>query len=170
MAQYREQGILRRFRVTTVRPHTVLVAQVVVLFTMTLLGTALLFAAAKGLYGLRFGGSLPALVVAFALSTISFFAFGFMIAGVAPTTRTAQTIAMMLFYPMLFLSGAAIPRQIMPETIRHYSQALPLTHVVTLLQGVWLGLGWHHLLPSVAVLGGVLVVGVVVSAITFRWE
>jgi len=46
----------------------------------------------------------------------------------------------------------------------------PLTHVVTLLRGVWAGevLGEH--LTEVIVLLGVLVVGAVVSAKTFRWE
>ncbi len=170
MAQYREQGILRRFRVTTVRPQTVLVAQVIVLFAMTLAGTALLIMVGKGLYHLRFAGNLLSIVGAFALCTLSFFAFGFMIAGVAGTTRTAQVTAMVLFYPMIFLSGATIPRQQLPEVIRHYGQVMPLTHVVTLLQGIWFGQGWGRHLTEVGVLGGLLLLGVVVSAVTFRWE
>jgi ABC-2 type transport system permease protein len=170
MAQYREQRILRRFRVTTVRPHTVLVAQVIVLFTMALLGTALLLTVGRALYHLHISGSLSSIAAAFALGTLSFFAFGFMIAGVAGTTRTAQVMAMVLFYPMIFLSGATIPQQALPASIRHYSQALPLTHVVSLLQGTWRGEAWGQHLPAVAVLGGLLLVGVVVSAVTFRWE
>jgi ABC-2 type transport system permease protein len=170
MAQYREQGILRRFRVTTVRPQTVLVAQVIVLFAMTLAGTALLIVVGKGLFHLRFWGSVLSITAAFALGTLSFFAFGFMIAGVAGTTRTAQVMAMVLFYPMVFLSGATIPRDQLPEAIRHYGQALPLTHVVTLLQGTWFGQAWGKHLVEVGVLGGLLLLGVVVSAITFRWE
>lgn len=170
IAAYREQGILRRFRVTTVRPHTVLVAQVIVLFAMTLLGTALLLGVGKALYHLRVSGSVSSIGAAFALGTLSVFALGFMIAGVAGTTRTAQVIAMVLFYPMIFLSGAAIPQQLFPAALRRYSQALPLTHVVSLLQGTWRGEAWGQHLPAVAVLGGLLVLGVVVSAVTFRWE
>jgi len=170
MAQYREQGILRRLRVTTVRPPTVLAAQLIVLFVMTLLGTALLIAVGRGLYHLRPPSSSLGIGGALALCMLSFFAFGFMIAGVAGTTRTAQVIAMVLFYPMLFLSGASIPSKDLPEVIRHYNQAMPLTHVVTLLRGIWYGEAWGHHLTEVAVLGGLMVIGVVVSAITFRWE
>jgi ABC-2 type transport system permease protein len=170
VAQQREQGILRRFRVTTVRPQTVLVAQVIVLFAMTLAGTALLIVAGKELYHLRFPGSLLSIAAAFALCTLSFFAFGFTIAGVAGTTRSAQVIAMVLFYPMLFLSGATIPRSQLPEVILRYGQVMPLSHVVTLLQGIWFRDAWARHLTEVGVLGGLLVFGVVVSAITFRWE
>lgn len=87
-----------------------------------------------------------------------------------PTARTAQVVAMVLFYPMLFLSGAAIPREVMPVTIRRYAEALPLTHVVSLLRGLWIGESWNQHLTEVGILAAMLVMGVIVSAKTFRWE
>ncbi len=170
IAAYREQGILRRFRVTTVRPQTVLVAQLLVLFAMTLLGTTLLLVVGRGVYHLQMTGSLASIGGAFALGTLSIFAFGFMIAGIANSTRTAQTIARVLFYPMLFLSGTTIPWGVLPKTVQHYAQVLPLTHVVGLLQATWFGGSWAQHMTSVVVLAGLLVLGVVVSAVTFRWE
>jgi ABC-2 type transport system permease protein len=95
---------------------------------------------------------------------------GFVIAGLMPTARTAQVVAMVLFYPMLFLSGAAIPREVMPETIQQYAQALPLTHVVSLLRGLWIGESWGQHLTEVGVLVAMAVIGVIISAKTFRWE
>ncbi|MCH7681849.1 hypothetical protein IID10_21195 [candidate division KSB1 bacterium] len=58
----------------------------------------------------------------------------------------------------------------MSETIRNYAQFLPLTHVVNLLRGLWIGHGWAEHLKEVAVLSGMLVFGVAISAKTFRWE
>jgi ABC-2 type transport system permease protein len=54
--------------------------------------------------------------------------------------------------------------------MRAISKALPMTHVVNLLQGLWFGDPWGKHIVEVAVLAGLLVVGAVVSAKAFRWE
>lgn len=170
MATYREKGVLRRYRATPVRPQAILGAEVLVNFVMTLLGTVLLVVAGVLVYDLQFDGNALAVFGAFVLSALSFFAAGFVIAGVAPTARFAQVAGMVIFYPMLFLSGASIPLQELPEAVRSFSRFLPLTHVVTLLQGLWFGEPWGDHLTELAVLFGVLIGGVLLSAKTFRWE
>lgn len=170
MAAYREKGVLRRYRAAPLRPQVILGAEVLVNFAMTLLGAILLVVAAKVVYNLRFEGNAPAVLASFALACLSFFSVGFVIAGLAPTARLAQIAGMVVFYPMLFLSGATIPLQELPETVRSVSRVLPLTHVVTLLQGLWFGESWGDHLTEVAVLLVMLAAGVVVSAVTFRWE
>ena len=170
MASYREHGILRRLKATPLRPQAILGAQVIVIFLMTALGMALLIIAGKMVYGLRFEGNPLSVLAAFVLSCMSFFALGFVLAGLLPTARTAQIVAMAIFYPMIFLSGAGLPREILPQNIREFAQVLPLTHVVTLLQGLWRGqsLGDHVL--EIGILSALLIIGILISAKTFRWE
>jgi len=170
MSMYRERGILRRYRATPLRPHVILAATVLVNFAMTFLGTVLLIIAAKLVYNLRFEGNALLVLASFVLASLSFFSLGFVIASLAPTTRVAQVAGMVVFYPMLFLSGAAIPQEVMPEGVRDVSRFLPLTHVVKLLQGMWFGESLGEHLVEVAVLAGVLVVGTIIAAWTFRWE
>ncbi|MBN1873094.1 MAG: ABC transporter permease [Anaerolineae bacterium] len=170
IASYREFGILRRYRATPLRPYVILAATVLVNFAMTFLGTALLVIAAKLAYNLRFEGNALLVIASFVLAALSFFALGFVIASLAPTTRVAQVMGMVVFYPMLFLSGAAIPQEAMPENIRSVSQFLPLTHVVRLLQGMWFNTPLSEYLVEVAVLIGMLIVGTIIAARTFRWE
>ncbi|MCG8607605.1 ABC transporter permease [bacterium] len=170
LSTYREKGILRRLRATPLRPHTILTAHVSVIFLMTALGMALLIIAAKIVYNLRFDGNVFSVVAAFVLSSFSFFGLGFILASLMPTARTAQVVAMVLFYPMIFLSGASIPREVLSETIRNYSQILPLTHVVNLLRGLWIGESWSQHWLEVAVLFGLMIIGVAISAKTFRWK
>ncbi len=169
-AAYREQGILRRLQLTPLSPAAVLTAQVAVLFVMTALGMVLLVTAAKLVYGLRFQGSAVSVAAAFALSSLSMFSLGFVLAGLAPTARTAQVAGMALFFPMIFLSGATIPLEAMQGAMKQYIKVLPLTHAVGLLRGLWLGEAWGRHLTEVAVLASLLVVGVLVSLRTFRWE
>jgi len=167
---YREKGVLRRLRTTPLSPLVVLAAQVIVLFLMTLFGMILLVIAGKLVYNMRFEGNILSVLAGFVLSSLSFFAFGFILAGLMPTARTAQVVGMMILYPMLFLSGAGFPRELLPETIKKISTFLPLTYVVNLLRGLWIGEAWSQHITEVIVLSAMLVIGVLISAKTFRWE
>jgi len=170
MAAYRENGILRRLRTTPISPLVVLAAQVIVVFAMTSFGMILLILAGKLVYHMRFEGNAWSVLAGFVLGSLSFFSLGFILAGILRTARTAQIVGMVLLYPMLFLSGAGFPRELLPEAIKKVSTFLPLTYVVTLLRGLWIGETWGSHMLDVAVLAGILVLGVVISTFTFRWE
>ncbi len=170
MAAYRENGVLRRLRTTPVSPLVVLAAQVIVVFTMTSLGMVLLIVAGKLVYHMRFDGNVWSVLGGFVLGSLSFFGLGFILASVLRTARTAQIVGMVLLYPMLFLSGAGFPRELLPETIKKVSTFLPLTYVVNLLRGLWIGEAWSQHITEVIVLVVMLVVGVLISAKMFRWE
>lgn len=170
LAAYREKDVLRRLRTTPVSPVCILAAQVIVVFIMTLLGMILLIIAGKLVYQVKFEGNALSVFGGFVLSSLSFMALGFILAGVMPNARTAQIVGMVCLYPMLFLSGAGFPRELLPDTILKISAFLPLTYVVNLLRGLWTGETWRaHLLDS-GVLLGLLCLGVIVSVKTFRWE
>jgi ABC-2 type transport system permease protein len=170
MAAYRENGVLRRLRTTPISPLIILAAQVIVVFAMTSLGMVLLIVAGKLVYHIRFEGNALSVLAGFVLSSLSFFGLGFILAGLMPTARTAQIVGMVLLYPMLFLCGAGLPREFLPEAIKKFSNFLPLTYVVNLLRGLWVGEAWSQHLLDAGVLVGMLLLGIIVSAKTFRWE
>jgi ABC-2 type transport system permease protein len=170
IATYRETGILRRFKVTPLRPLALLMADVVVIFIMTTVGMGLLILAAKIFYGMRFNGNPLYVGIAFVLSCMSFFSLGFILAGFLPTARSAQIVGMAIFFPMIFLSGSTIPFEMMPEKIRTFSQVIPLTYVVKLLKGFWFGESWSQHVREVFVLIGLMVVFLAISIKVFRWE
>ena len=170
MATYRENGILRRLRTTPVSPLIVLAAQVAVVFVMISLGMLLLVAAGKLFYHVRFDGNVFSVLGGFVLGSLSFFGIGFILAGIMPTARSAQTVAMVLLYPMLLLSGAFFSLGLLPTAIQKVSNFLPLTYVVNLLSGLWVGEAWGEHLLDVGVLTGMLILGIIVSVKTFRWE
>lgn len=170
MTAYRENGVLRRLQTTPLSPLVMLAAQVIVLFLMTTLGMILLIVAGKLVYHIRFEGNALSVLAGFTLSCLSFFALGFIPAGLMPTARTAQVVGMVLLYPMLFLSGAGFPRELLPAAIQKVSAFLPLTYVVNLLRGLWIGETWGQHSTEALVLAAMLVVGVFISLKTFRWE
>jgi ABC-2 type transport system permease protein len=169
-AARREAGVLRRFRATPLRPITYLVSDVSVNLGMTLVGILLLFLVGKLAYGVRFEGNVLSVLGGICLGAFAFLALGYVLAGLAPTARVAQVVGMVLFYPMMFLSGASIPLEVMPQGVRDVSRFVPLTHVVALIKGLWFGDGWGGHLSEVAILLALLAAALAVAARTFRWE
>jgi ABC-2 type transport system permease protein len=170
LASYRELGVLRRLHVTPLHPLAILLAQVVVMFAMSTLGMTLLITLGRLLFGLRCAGNPVIIGAAFTFCSMSLFALGFVLASVVPSVRSAQAIGMAIFYPMIFLSGAAIPRELLPAGIQRAALVLPLTHVVTLLQGLWMGERWGVHLRETGVILAVMAAGIGISTKTFRWE
>jgi ABC-2 type transport system permease protein len=168
LASYRQQGVLRRLRATPLHPWMVLTAQVLVNLAVTVAGIALLLVVARLVFDLRLPDAPVGVALAFVFAALSFFAVGFVLAGLLASARTAQVVGQVVYFPMLFLSGAILPREMFPETIRRVSDFLPLTYVVDLVQNLWLRGTWDW--TALIVLAGMLVVAVALSARTFRWE
>lgn len=169
-ATSRETGILRRYRATPLHPAVYLVASVAVYLAIALLGMAILVIVGKLVFGLRMAGSWPSILAAFLLSAGAFYSLGYLVAGVVPTARVAQAVGMVIFFPMMFLSGAGMPLQLLPEVLQKVSDFLPLTYVVRLIQGLWFGEAWRTLwLPSL-VLSVILLLGTLLATRFFRWE
>ncbi len=169
-ATRRETGVLRRFSATPLRPLAYFLSDILAPFLVALAGVLLLILLGLSVYHVRFAGSWPSLVAGICLSAASFFALGYAIAGVVPNVRAAIVFGNAIVIPMNLLSGALIPLEVLPPEVKNIARFLPLTHVVTLLRGLWFGEPWRDHLLEVAVLTGVLIVGMVVVALTFRWE
>jgi ABC-2 type transport system permease protein len=166
----REQGALRRYRATPMSPLAYILADVVTNLGMTILGMGCLVLVGWLIYRVRFEGNVLSFGAALVLGSLAMFAVGYLIASLAKTARMAQVIAMAVFYPMMFLSGAGMPIELLPETLRKASLALPLTYTARLLRGMWFGEPWKDHLLEVGVLTGILILGAVLSARFFKWE
>lgn len=169
LASYRERGILRRFRVTPLRPGAVLASQLVVVYGMTMLSALILMGIARP-FGLKLMGDPLSMLVAFTLGALSFFSFGFLIGSLFRTARITYSVNTTLFFSMIFLSGAALPLELLTPFMQNIARLIPLTYVVNLLRDAWLGRGLAASWPNIAVLGTFFVVCAFVSSRTFRWE
>lgn len=169
-ASVRENGVFRRLRVTPLPPGTYLAADVTANFLMMVLGVALLVVVGRVGWGMRFDGDWASAVAAFVLSAAAFMSFGYVVASLVPTARTASAVGMLLMFPMMFLSGATIPLEFLPPHVRDVSRLLPLYYVVRLMRGIWEGQTWFDHWVGVVVLATMTVVSIAVATRLFRWE
>jgi ABC-2 type transport system permease protein len=169
-ATRRETGVLRRFSATPLRPLVYFLTDVLVPYVLTLLSVLLIFVLGVTVFQVRFHGNLLNLLAGVSLGAIAFFSLGYALTGLIASTRSVILVGNVLLYPLVIFSGAAVPLEIMPETVRAVSRFLPLTHLVALLRGVWFGSGWGNAPTELAVLGGLPIVSMLIISRTFRWE
>jgi ABC-2 type transport system permease protein len=169
-SSYRELGILRRFRATPMRPLAYLAADVSTNLLMTLIGMIVVLAMGRALYRVEFTGQLPSFLAAVLLGCLAMFSLGYLIASLATGARMAQVVGMLILYPMMFLSGAGMPIELLPDSIRRISAFLPLTYAVNLLKGMWFGEAWSAHLLDVGVLAVMIVLLGGLAVRLFRWE
>lgn len=170
VAIYREGGILKRLRATPMRPHTILVAHVVVKLLFTVTTLVAMFAVGRRIFVVPAETPLVAFSVAVLFSTLSILTMGFVVASLVPVARFAQPIGAMVFYPMLVVCGLFFPIEQLNPTLRAIARVLPLTYAVSLMKGIWQGNGWLAHGPDLAALVLTMAICLAISARWFRWE
>ncbi len=168
LAAYREQGVLRRLRASSISLWTVLGSQVEFAMVMATIGGILITNLGTLVYGTPIPDAPGQLVVAFLLSALCFSAIGILLGSVLPTTRAAQSGGLILFFVMFLISGTGPPREVMTPAMQFLGDLTPLKYVVFTLQDPWFSFGWDG--TAYLILGVITVVAAVVSLRVFQWE
>ena len=91
--------------------------------------------------------------------------------GAARTEDAANTLASVVQFPLMFLSGIFFPIEFMPEWLQPVAAVMPLTYLGDALrQTMVCGSAYVPLPLDVLVLGGWLAVSFLISARFFRWQ
>lgn len=170
ISDYRDKKILKHFFVTPIRPTMILTVHTVIQIILCIVSAVLVFLTAKICFGYTMKGNGFLFCGAFLLVTIAMHSIGMLIASVCSTVKTTNVVTTAVYFPMLFLSGATIPFEIFPTPVQTVAKVLPLTQGIELLKGISLGQGDVHFLLPLTVLVACTIIGVVVSAKTFRWQ
>ncbi|WP_020520237.1 ABC transporter permease [Catelliglobosispora koreensis] len=166
IATYRERGILKRFATTPARPGDVLMSQALVQLAILFTGSLLVLGIGRAAFGVSVPRNLGAFVVAFILCCAASFGIGLVLASLR-SSKVAQGIGTVLFFPLMFFGGLWVPREVMPETIRGISDFTPLGAGVQAMQDASAGSWpqWLHL----GVLAGYGIIAWLVAKKLFRW-
>lgn len=168
LAGYRERGVLRRLRASSISVWSVLGSQLVVSFVIAVVGSILILICGILAYSPHMPQQVGLLILAFLLGLVCFTAFGFFLGAVLPSTRAAQGLGLILFFVMMILGGAGPPPEVLTGAMDIVGQITPLRHVIIILQDPYLGMGWNQ--NASLIVAGVTVVATVLAARFFRWE
>ena len=168
LAAYREKGVLRRLRASSVSVWTIFGSHLLVSFAIALVSAVILGIASWLAYDIDFPASFGLLIPAFIVGVLTFTAVGVFLGAVLPTARAAQGVGLLLFFLMMFISGAAPPPEVLGQPLVGMGEATPLKHAIILIQDPWLDLGWNN--AALGILVAFMGVAAIASARFFRWE
>jgi len=171
LVTWREQGILRRFRLAPISPASMIASSVMANYALILPTVILQLILARYVYHVTAFGNWTALFVLLILGITSFGALGLIVASVTNTMQETQIINQLLWFSFLFLSGATVPLSVLPVVVQRIGLFLPATYLVSGIQrsmiynqGVW-SLGVE--LASLSAWGAL---AFFISSVLFRWE
>ena len=159
LAGYRQRGILRRFRASSVSASTLVGAQLTLALVTFVAGTLVMAIVARLAYHAMLPQDVLGVVVALLAGTAAFGAIGLLLATVVRT----QSLGPGHRPDAVLRAVAHLGHRAAPSRSAHgpprRRQLLPLTHLVTAVQNPWFGFGWSGtdlaVLAAYAVAAGV---------------
>jgi ABC-2 type transport system permease protein len=171
LVTFREQGILRRFRLAPVGAGAMLTSSIVSNYLMTLPTVAIEFVLARWVFHMNGWGDLLGVWVLVTLGITTFAALGLVIASITNTMQETQLINQLLWWAFLLLSGATIPLPVLPGWLQNVAVFVPATYLVSGFEAVMTRRsGVLGVIPEITALTISTAVAFAVSQQLFRWE
>jgi len=171
LVTFREQGILRRFRLAPVGAGPMLASSILSNYFMAIPVVTFEILVCRLALHMRSWGNLWAIFVLVTIGSATFSALGLIVASVTNTMQETQMINNLIWMGFLFLGGATIPIASFPLWLQRVSLFVPAQYLSTGLQSAATKLAtpWEVLEDVVALSLG-LFVAFETSRQLFRWE
>ena len=171
LVTFREQGILRRFRVTPVGASAMLASSLISNYFLTLPTIVIEFYISRSVFHMAGLGNVVSVFILVSIGTVTFASLGLIVASVTNTMQETQIINQIIWFVFLFISGATIPFPMLPAMVQKISLFLPATYLVSGLQRAMIDhTNLNSLGSYLASLVGCALIAFIVSAQLFRWE
>jgi ABC-2 type transport system permease protein len=171
LVTFREQGILRRFRVAPVGASAMLASSLLSNYFLTLPTIIIEFFLSRWVFKMPVLGNLTSIFVLITLGTVCFASLGLIVASVTNTMQETQIINQIIWFVFIFISGATIPFPVLPSLVQSIAVFLPATYLVSGLQRAIID---HANLASLGPYWASLIVcalvAFLISAQLFRWD
>ncbi|EXG81263.1 ABC transporter permease [Cryptosporangium arvum] len=168
LGSYRERGILKRLSVTPMRPWRLLATQIGINLAVVLSTVAVMLIVATLTFDDGFPGNPLGWLITYLLAAGSLLGLAALVAALAPSSKVANAITSILFFPLMFFAGLWIPLQTMPGWLRTISEFTPLgaasQALATSIDGDF------PAVKSLLVLLAYAVVFIGLAVRTFRWQ
>lgn len=171
LVTFREQGILRRFRLAPIGAGPMLASSIISNYLMTMPTVVIEVLVCRWAFHMTSWGNLWAIFLLVTFGSAAFSAFGLIVASVTNTMQETQIINQLIWTGFLFLSGATIPLAIFPGWIQRLSLFMPATYLATGLEAATTNLaGTREIITDVIALSVGILVAFEISRQLFRWE
>src|ERR1700676_1801658 len=171
LVTFREQGILRRFRLAPIGAGPLLASSILSNYFLVLPAVAVEIIVCRLAFHMHSWGNLWAVFLLVSVGSATFSAFGLIVASVTNTMQETQMINNLIWMGFLFLSGATIPLAVFPGWLQRFALFVPAMYLATGLESAATNLAtMGEIATDATALALGLVVAFEVSRQLFRWE
>jgi len=171
LVTFREQGILRRFRIAPVGAGPILASSILSNYFLVIPVIIIELLVCRFAFHVLSLGNLWALFALVTIGSATFASLGLIVASVTNTMQETQMINNLIWMGFIFLSGATIPVAVFPSWVQRVSLFIPAQYLATGLQSAATNkVTWFEGLEDIAALALGLAVAFEVSRQLFRWE
>lgn len=170
IADYRDKKILKHFFTTPCSPMWILGSDILCAGVTALLSAVSVALVSVVFLGYEMRGNALAFMGSWLLTLVSMFSIGLLMASLCRTVKAVNAVTTLVYFPMLFLSGATIPYELFPSGLQKAVNVLPLTQGIKLMKAVSMGAEPESVWKIIVLLVGIAVICTVTSVKAFRWE
>jgi ABC-2 type transport system permease protein len=171
LVTFREQGILRRFRLAPIGPGAMLGSSIISNYFLVLPTVLLEFLISRYVFHMRTWGNLWQVFLLVSIGAATFASLGLIVASVTNDMQETTVINNIVWSAFLFISGATLPVPIMPGWVQKVTLFLPATYLTMGLEkAMGRSAGPREIVEDVVALVLGLAISFIVSQQLFRWE
>jgi ABC-2 type transport system permease protein len=173
VANLRDQGILKRVRGTPLPPWIYITSLLSSAILAGVMSVVLMFVVAVPAFGVHvYPKLLPAAAVTLLLGGAAISALGLAVSCFVDRPESAQPIASLTFFPILFVSGVFYPLETAPDWLQTVAHIFPLSHLAQGFEACFSPhtTGYGFSAQHLAVLAAWWLGATVVAVRNFRWE
>ena len=171
LVMFREQGILRRFRLAPIGAGAMLGSSIISNYFLVLPTVIVEFLICRFVFHMPTWGNLWEVFFLVSVGAATFSALGLIIASVTNDMQETTVINNILWSAFLFLSGVTIPLTFMPRWVQKVTLFSPATYLATGLENSMLhSASVHEIIGDIISLLVSLIMAFEISRRLFRWE
>jgi ABC-2 type transport system permease protein len=154
LVKEREEGTFEQLIVTPLRPVEIIAGKLLPFVGVGFAEVTLTLPLMLLIFAVPFCGNLGFLYVAAGLYLLTTLGLGLFVSTMVKTQQQAMmTAVFFVMLPFILLSGFAFPIENMPAILQPIARAIPMTHFLIIIRGIFLkGTGWIELWPQMLVL------------------
>ena len=170
VADYRDKKILKHFFTTPCSPVWILGSDMLCAGVTALLSAVSVALVSVVFLGYEMKGNVFVFMGSWLLTLVSMFSIGLLMASLCRTIKSVNAVTSLVYFPMLFLSGATIPYELFPNGLQKVANVLPLTQGINLMKAVSMGAELENVWKIIVLLAGITVICSVIAVKAFKWE
>jgi hypothetical protein len=171
LVTFREQGILRRFRLAPIGPGAMLGSGIISNYLLVLPTVVLEFLICRYVFHMRTWGNLWQVFLLVSIGAATFSSLGLIVASVTNDMQETTVINNIVWSTFLFISGATLPVPVMPGWVQKVTLFLPATYLTMGLEkAMGHSAGPREITEDLIALALGLAISFIISQQLFRWE